>query len=282
MSADTIWDKMENIPRQYYYTLLFVGLCVILVNPIGLPIHIGTRSQELYQLVENVPEDSVVLVDIAFGSGALAELGPAFTAVMHHLFERDVRVIVMTLYQEGPLMYSRLVEKGIRPGETYQKEYGVDYCFFGYSAGGVTTMSELAKNMKLLKTDYRDNSLEDLTVMNGVETQEDIDLVITFTTSSGGISSPRDWVQQWATPYKANLACVVLKMMVPTVSPYYGSGQVKALMPGAGASAEYELLVGQPGKGLASTDALSYAHFLVITLIVLGNIAYFAKRGEER
>lgn len=279
---NTIWDRIDNIPRQFYYAILVIGLCIILVNPIGLPIHIGTQTEELYNIIEELPDDSVVLIDIAFGSGAIPELGPAFTAVMHHMCQKDVRIIVMTLYTEGPQMYSILVDNGIKPDQEYSKVYGTDYVFFGYNAGGVTTMTELATDMRLLETDFKGTSLDSLPAMDGVETQADIDLVITFTTSSGGISSPADWVQQWAAPYGTPLACVVLKMMVPTVSPFYGAGQVVALVPGAGGSAEYELLVNKPGQGLMSTDALSFAHILVILLIILGNIAYFAKGGDKR
>lgn len=276
--SQTIWDRLENIPRQAYYTVLLILLCYTLVNPLGLPIRITGETKELYNLIEELPEDGVVLVDIAFGPGAMPELGPIFKAVMVHMFERSVRVIVMTLYTDGPQMYNQYVTTQLKPGTSFNKEYGVDYCFLGYSAGGITTMAELAKNMRFLETDVEGTPLDQLKVMDGVNDYKDIDLVITFSTSSGGISSPTDWVQQWATPYDAPLACVVLKMMMPTVSPYYGSGQVLALVPGAGGSAEYELLVNRPGEGLSSTDALSVAHLTVISLMIFGNIGFFMQK----
>lgn len=281
MSNKTIWHIIDSIPRQFYYTILLFLLCYALVFPMGLPIRIKGETKELYNLIEGLPEDSVVLVDIAFGAGGMPELGPPYLAVMHHLFSRPLRVIVMTLYTEGPQMYSIYLDK-LNPEETYGKKYGEDYVFFGYNAGGVTTMTELAKDMRFLGTDYMGTPLDQLPVMEGVYDNKDVALVITFSTASGGISSPTDWVQQWATPYGATLACVVLKMMMPTVSPYYGAGQVKALIPGAGAAAEYELLIDKPGEGLASTDALSLAHLLVISLMVLGNIGYFKLRGERK
>jgi len=273
---------MENIPRQAYYTILIILLCYALINPMGLPIRITGETKELYNLIEGLPEDSVVLVDIAFEPGAMPELGPIFTAVMVHMFERPINVIVMTLYVDGPQMYNQFVTNKLKPEKSFNKEYGIDYCFLGYSAGGITTMAELAKDMRFLETDHKGTPLDQLKVMDGVNDYKDIDLVITFSTASGGISSPTDWVLQWATPYEAPLACVVLKMMIPTVSPYYGSGQVKALIPGAGGSAEYELLIDRPGEGLSSTDALSVAHLVVLTLMVLGNIGLFAQRYGSR
>ncbi len=280
MTENTIYDQLEKIPREIIYTVLLIGLCYVLVYPVGLPIKVSGETKELYNLIEEMPDGSVVLVDIAFGAGGMPELGPAFTAVMHHLNQRDLRVIVMTLYSEGPQMYNILVVNKIKPDQTYGKTYGTDYCFFGYNAGGVTTMAELARNMRILETDYQDTPLDQLSVMEGVEDYSDVDLVITFSTSSAAISSPADWVQQWATPYEVPMACVVLKMMIPTVSPYYGTGQVDALIPGAGASAEYELLVNKPDEGLASTDALSVAHLIIIILVILGNVAYFGKGGQ--
>jgi len=280
--SQSIWERMENIPRQAYYTILIILLCYALINPMGLPIRITGETKELYNLIEGLPEDSVVLVDIAFGPGAMPELGPIFTAVMVHMFERPINVIVMTLYVDGPQMYNQFVTNKLKPEKSFNKEYGIDYCFLGYSAGGITTMAELAKDMRFLETDHKGTPLDQLKVMDGVNDYKDIDLVITFSTASGGISSPTDWVLQWATPYEAPLACVVLKMMIPTVSPYYGSGQVKALIPGAGGSAEYELLIDRPGEGLSSTDALSVAHLVVLTLMVLGNIGLFAQRYGSR
>ena len=271
---------MEDIPRQVYYSILLILLCFALINPMGLPIRITGETRELYNLIEEVPEDGVILVDIAFGPGAMPELGPMYMAVMAHMFGRPLRVIVMTLYVDGPQMYNIYMDK-LKPDESFGKKYGIDYCFFGYSAGGITTMAELARNMRFLETDVEGTSLDQLQVMDAVDDYADVDLVITFSTASGGISSPADWVLQWATPYEAPLACVVLKMMMPTVSPYYGAGQVKALVPGAGASAEYELLVNRPGEGLASTDALSLAHLLVIGLMVLGNIGFAVQRSRE-
>lgn len=277
--SESIWDRMDRIPRQVYYTILLIALCVTLVRPLGLPISISGETRELYDIIEELPDGSVVLVDIAFGAGGYPELGPAMTAVMHHISQRDLKAIIMTLVTEGPQMYNIIIEREIDPEQAYGKVYGDDFVFLGYNAGGVTTMAALANNMRLYGTDYRDTPLDDLSIMDGIETYQDIDLVITITTASGGISSPADWVQQWATPYNAPLACVVLKMMMPTVSPYYGTGQVVALMPGAGGSAEYELLVDRPGDGLRSTDAISVSHILVIGLVVLGNLSMFGKRG---
>jgi len=281
MSTDSIWDRMDKIPRQVYYAVLLLGLCLSLVRPIGLPIRVSGETRELYDIIENLPDDSIILVDIAFGAGGYPELGPAMQAVMHHIYQRDLKTIIMTLYAEGPPMYNIVVEDGIDPENTYNAEYGTDYVFLGYNAGGVTTMAALANDMQLYGTDYLGTPLSQLSIMDGIETYEDVDLVITFSTASGGISSPADWVQQWATPYDADLVCVVLKMMMPTVSPYYGTGQVEALIPGAGGSAEYELLVNRPGDGLRSTDAISVSHLIVILLVILGNLSMFGQGGKR-
>jgi hypothetical protein len=52
-------------------------------------------------------------------------------------------------------------------------------------------------------------------------------------------------------------------------------------MPGLTSSAEYELLLKKPGLAVAGVDAVSTSHLMVVALVILGNIAYFATRGSK-
>jgi len=67
---------------------------------------------------------------------------------------------------------------------------------------------------------------------------------------------------------------------VPGTAPYIASGQLSALMPGLTASGEYEILIGRPGLAVAGLDAVSMSHLLVVCLVLIGNIAYFASRRK--
>ena len=68
--------------------------------------------------------------------------------------------------------------------------------------------------------------------------------------------------------------------MASDAYPYLNAGQLEGLLGGLSGAAEYEKLIGVPGTATIGMDAQSIAHILIILLIALGNIAYFATRGD--
>jgi uncharacterized membrane protein YtjA (UPF0391 family) len=70
-------------------------------------------------------------------------------------------------------------------------------------------------------------------------------------------------------------------VMAPTVSPYLAGGQVKGMLPGLRAAAEYELIIGRKGLGVASADAISTSHIVFVVFVILGNISYFMRRRSK-
>jgi hypothetical protein len=65
------------------------------------------------------------------------------------------------------------------------------------------------------------------------------------------------------------------------MAPFLQSGQLSAILPGLTSSAEYELLINRKGLAIAGVDAVSMSHILVILLVILGNIGYFASRRKS-
>jgi hypothetical protein len=276
---ESIWEKLDRIPRHIFYTLLLGVMIVSLLIPLGLPIKVGAATRKFYDVIDALPRDGVVICDVAFSPGADPELGPQFTAILHHLFSKPTRVLFTALVQDGQMMLQIYLDR-VKP-ETYGKVYGKDWVNFGYRAGGISAMAELAKDMTFFKTDYKGTPLSDLAVMKGVKDYRDVSLIITVTTASGGLSSPEDWVQQWATPYKTPLVVAMLKMMIPNTLPYFESGQIKAYIGGIDAAAEYEMLIKRPGKGLSYTDALTNVHILIIAFVILGNVGYLVRQRRK-
>jgi hypothetical protein len=54
------------------------------------------------------------------------------------------------------------------------------------------------------------------------------------------------------------------------------------MLVGLRGAAEYETMMESPGIGVASMDAQSIAHLLIIFFIVIANISYFATRGRTQ
>ena len=54
------------------------------------------------------------------------------------------------------------------------------------------------------------------------------------------------------------------------------------MLPGIKGAGDYETLLHAPTFGSRATGALSWVYALIIGLIVLGNIGYYAGRAAER
>lgn len=273
-----IWSRLENVPREILYGLLLIAFIIPMVRPIGFPIPISEESRIWYNTIEALPEGSVILIDFGYSGGGEPELGPMAVAVYNHIFKRGgLKAIAMSTSLEGPLLWDKAMAE-INPAR-YGAEYGVDYIHIGYLTGTETAMAAVGKDLRATtSTDYKGVSLDQYSIMQGINSAADFDLLICYTT--GGDQS-EGWVRQWYTPYKVPYLCSVLAMMVPTMLPYRNAGQIVALLAGA-TSGQMESLVKVPARGIKSADVITVTHILVLAFVVIGNIAYYASKATRR
>ena len=271
----SIWDTLENIPREVLYGILLVVFVIPMIYPLGLPIPVSANTQKWYQTIEALPPGSVVMIDFGYSGGGEPELGPMAVAVYHHLFKKGgIKVICMSTSIEGPQLWDKAMAE-LRPEEKYGVQYGVDYINIGYIAGTETAMAAIGKDLRATtSTDYKGNPLSQYTIMDGITDASSFDLLLCYTT--GGDQS-EGWVRQWYTVYETPYMCSVLAMMVPTMLPYQNAGQIISVTSGAQAG-EMETLVRVPARGIKSADVITLTHLLCLVYVAVGNIAYLGKR----
>jgi hypothetical protein len=272
--SKTIWDRLEDIPREVLYGILIITFIMPMLFPIGFPVPITPEVKRWYDTIDKLPNGSVIMIDFGYSGGGEPELGPMAVAVYHHIFKRGgIKVITMSTSIEGTLLWDKAIAE-IKPSQ-YGKQYGVDYIHIGYIAGTETAMAAVGKNIRATTTtDYKGTPLDQYPIMQGVNEAKDFDLLICYTT--GGDQS-EGWVRQWYTTYQTPYLCAVLAMMVPTMLPYQKAGQIVSLVSGAQAG-QMELLVHVPARGIKSADVITMTHLLCIALVVVGNVAYFGKK----
>jgi hypothetical protein len=272
--SKTIWDRLEDIPREVLYGILIVTFIMPMLFPIGFPVPITPEVKRWYDTIDKLPNGSVIMIDFGYSGGGEPELGPMAVAVYHHIFKRGgIKVVVMSTSIEGTLLFDKVIAE-LNPSQ-YGKQYGVDYIHIGYIAGTESAMAAVGKSIRATTTtDYKGTPLDQYPIMQGVNEAADFDLLICYTT--GGDQS-EGWVRQWYTTYKTPYLCCVIAMMVPTMLPYQKAGQIVSLVSGAQAG-QMELLVHVPGRGIKSADVITMTHLLCIALVVVGNVAYFGKK----
>ncbi|MFP3951814.1 MAG: hypothetical protein ACLFVP_06740 [Candidatus Bathyarchaeia archaeon] len=275
----SLLERLQYIDRRIIYLLAWLAVLVPLLNPIGLPITVGKYSSEYYDYIENFPEGSTIMVSFDYGVSAMPELYPLTVATFRHLWSHDFKVVVVATWQEGPMVMDILLNE-IDPEQEYGKVYGEDWIELGWVPQSEIGMASLATDIwKAKPRDYiMDKPTSSFPIMQDIKTAEDIDLLVTFETGTPGLP---EWLRQWQTPYDTPIILGCIGVMVPETAPFHQTGQLSALIPGLTASAEYEMLVKEPGLALASVDAISMSHLLVIVLVLVGNVAFFFIRREE-
>jgi len=276
----SVWERLEHMdPRISYWLLIFV-IVVPFLRPLGLPISISKETQSFYNTLDALRPGSVVLFDISSGPAAYGEIGPGSIAMMEYV------TVVYPGRHEGGRLRIAIVSGGEAEGaimyEAYARprlekagfQYGADYAWFGFIAGGETMVARLADSIpSLLRNDFFGTTIDKLPVMKGVSNYKDVSVVIVW----DSVDATAWYVRHWgAKGVRVGTVCVAVE--IPAYITFYRSGEVFGIIGSSRGGAELELLVGKPGVGVATTDTLSTSHLLVIILIIVVHIGLLARK----
>ncbi len=278
-----ILERLQQLDRRWVFLLVALFVILPTIFSVTFPVPVSPSTQSVYDKIESLNENDFVILSFGYGPSSMAELQPQVEAVLRHCFRKKLRVMMMALNADAPPLVVQTVEKvqssdefsdngvsRIKPGEHY-----VDV---GYRVGYSLVILRMAGNIPgFFETDTRGESLEALPAMEGISTFADVSLVIDF--ASG--DTVDYWIVYGHEPHGVPLAAGVTGVIVSQMYPFLDSGQLQGLLSGALGGAEYEALVNAPGDGMKRVSVLSFAHFLVIGLVVLGNALYLMRRREE-
>ena len=276
--------RFQEMDRRWIFLGMSIAIVIPMLFPFDLPIVVDKPVQKIYDSVEELPAGSKVFISADFDPASEPELGPFFQANLHHLFRRDIKVVVATLWPTAPALVVPYIEKAAK---MYGREYGKDWVFLGYKDGKELVIKAIGDNIpKTFPKDYKGTALGDIQVMEGLKQAKDFDLILSV---SAGFPGLHEYVIQIQTQYNLKMVGACTAVSGPDFLPFYQSGQIKGLSAGMPGSAQYEKLVwegrelpkgvGTPGK--AGLNVLNVGHLFIIILIIMGNIAYFLTRQPK-
>ena len=291
---------LGNLDRRIIFLLIGLAVLIPLIKPnwVALPIKIDQNTNIVYQSISNLKENDKVLLSFAYGASTKPEVHPMAIGLLNHLFSKGVKVYIVSLWPEGPIMAQQAMST-VKNSGLFNIKDGSDYVMFDYKVGGFVVIKGIADNFReLYKQDYNGNAIEDLQIMEGIYSVEDFDFVFDF---SAGVPGNAEWVQYACDPKNIPLSSGCTSIMVTDAIPYVESGQLQGILAGMPGAAEYEQLVYeymieeqqnnnkyinknieiQKGKAFARMSAQSVAHFLMVIFIIIGNIAYYYSRKEN-
>lgn len=268
-------ERLQNIDRRVIYTILLVVLITPMINPIGIPLTINNTTKQAYALIESLdPATDVVLIGMDYSVAGSADVHPQAVSVVKHLANRNIRTIMAAFVPDGPMLAENILDAlGDRV------TYGVDIINLGYLSGMESAVKKFIEAPGTTFTrDHRGNAVAGQPVMEGIKDIKDFALIFDFQTGTPGYQEFLRQLPAGGPKYAAGIVTV----SVPNVMPYLNSGQFSALLPGLRGGAEYEVMIEEPGEGAARMDAQSLGHMIIITFIVVGNIAYFLSQRKAK
>jgi hypothetical protein len=285
--------KLLFIDRRIIYLVMAVGALIPIIRPIGLPVVPTKPVAALYDAVEAMGPEDVVIVSFDYGPSSEPELNPMAEAILRHLFTKQVKVLVMALF---PLGGNEVAKKELaKIGKEFNVQYGVDYVNLGYKDGGQAAMKRMAVSIpEVFPADAEGKTTDGMQIMSKAKNYGSIKLVISLATGVIG-----EW---WANLVNAQFGIPVAvgctAVSAPKYYAYLRAGQMMSLLGGLKGASEYEKLVRDGYPAIASVydrpverkisattgmDVQSIVHVIIIAFIIFGNVIYFAmmKQGGK-
>lgn len=281
MDMVTFLRRVSEMDRRWVFLGMAIAIMIPMLIPLPMDFEVDERVQSLYDELEALPEGSTILLSADFGPSSRPEMEPFYRANLDHMFRKDVKIVMLTLWEYAPPLVVPIMEE---VAERHGKEYGKDWVFLGYKPGKELAIKAIGEDVpRTFPTDSRGTPVEELPIMNGFRQAKDFAMVMNV---SAGFPGTKEYVLQIQGQHNLKLGSACTAVSGPDYIPFYKAGQLVGLSAGMPGSAQYEKLVygDEPlpeGVRLLATQAMSVlnlGHLYIVLLILIGNVAYFLTR----
>jgi len=282
-------NRLMALDRRWIFLLVAIGTALPIIFPIGFKVSVTPPAKALFDRIEQMSPDDVVLLSFDYGPSTAPENDPMADAVLRHCFSKRVKVVLLSLFPIGGVtMADQSLARVLRDFPDIRR--GIDYAHLGYKSGSQATMKQMGEDIhRVFPTDRYGMALSEVPLLQRVRTYDDMKLVVSFATGIIG-----EW---WANLINAQfhipVAVGCTAVSAPKYYAYLQSGQMVGLLGGLKGASEYERLVidrypiveaAYTRAGLYTAikgmDAQTIIHTLILLFIIMANVAFFAGRGR--
>lgn len=262
-------EKFLNMDRRIIFAAVALAVIGSLLVEFSLPVPATPPVQKIFDKIESMPPGAHFLLSFDYDPSSKEELQPMALALLHHCFQRGVKVIGMTHNPGG----TGLAEQALNSiASIYQRKYKEDYVFLGYKPGGASLVINMGEDIHtaFLK-DFYGNDTTTLAALRGVESLRDIDYLVDL---AAGVTI-ETWIAFGREKYQFEMGAGCTAVIGPEMYPFLDSRQINGLMAGLKGAAEYEVLVERKAQAFEGMRPQSVTHCLVILFVLFGNVAFF-------
>jgi len=276
----------KEVDRRVIFAFILVAVAAPLLLTIMFKASPTPIVRALYDRIESLPEGSKVLLSFDFDPPMSPEVQPMANVITRHVLTRKHRAVFMTLWATGQAQFNITLQDVIK-AEFPELVEGDDYVNMGYKAGNEGVLNVIRTDFKkMFPTDVNTVPFDSITVLDGIRSCSDFDLIISL---GGGKPGIKEWILFVGDPTGVPTAAGVAAVVAPQLYPYYPM-QLFGLLGGVKGAAEYEshFRDNHPEFENMETPAMvmmgpqTIAHVVIMFFIIIGNVLFFLGRRKER
>ncbi len=275
--------SLRDFDRRWIFLIMAVIVVGLNVTGGGGRLPVSEYVHNYYDTIEALPEGSIVMLSADFDPASAAELLPAYTATIHHLFTKKLNIVNVATWPAAP---PYTVSEFGRIAPQYGAEYGESWVALGFLPGDDVAMGNIGQSLASAypKDDVDETPYGDLPLLERVgDNMDGIDLLITMSAGYPGIL---EWIAQVGGRYEVPILAATTAVQTPDLFAFYPS-QCAGFLGAATGATQYLQLVDEATGGAVEKERLvnqkrmavqSGAHLFIILLIIVGNLIYFIGR----
>lgn len=282
MTSSQFWQRSQTIDRRVIYVILLLFILgPLFAKKFSLPIIPSKQSTDFYNTLQQVPADKMILIDGQWSPSTRGENQWQTQALLIHVMSRHGKFAILSFDPQNNTVVQGMVD-ALAPKYGYVE--GRDYVNFGYKPYSVfvQTIQAMATNVPgTLKKDRNGTKLSEMPIMKGINTTQDFGAVVEVTAAA----TAEYWIGLGGlrqADHQVPFLLATTAVGAPTYYPYLDAGQIQGMLTGIKGAGDYEFLLGTSTFGTRATGALSLVYALIIGLIILGNVGYYAGRAADR
>lgn len=258
--------------RHIVFLLILVAVTLPLLFNLSLRNDVTPETQHFYTNIDTLAAGDALIISFDFEASSLPEVRPLAIALLRHAFSHDLRIIGMSLFAEGTALGQQLVRQ---VAKEYGKKYGVDWVYLGFRPQRESAILSLGQSITAeFPRDYFGSPTKSMPIFQHIDRYADVASVISI--ADGDM--PSYWIEYAVSRHHVRLQAAVTATMATSFYPYLQSGQLKGLLAGLKGAAEYESLIKHKGGGARGLYALSVSQFVVVLVILAGNVVERVRR----
>jgi hypothetical protein len=258
------------------YALLLLSVTIPFFLPLKVKGVVSPSTQKLYDTIESIPEGSFVIFGTDWSAGSRGENGAQTEALLRHVMRHKLRFAILSFDPQAATLTENYALK-------LQKEYGyregINWTNWGFRVQELLFFKALSNDViNTVKSDIHGTPIQSLPVMSGVTSASNFKLLIDVNPTN----SYTLYIQFLQGPFHIPMVFAPTAVMAPEAFNYLDSGQISGMLNGLAGAIEYESLLGVVGRATKDSNCLSFAHLLIIFLMIMGNVAMVLERHAKK